>query len=74
VPLPSTAISTFPHGILILDSKIYNGLALFAISLHPRFSYHRFAGPAIALGASVFSASVFAMVLGNQGWVTGSLP
>ncbi|CEL52747.1 UPF0382 membrane protein [Rhizoctonia solani AG-1 IB] len=42
---------------------IFNGVALLAVSLHPRFSTHRFAGPAIALGAALFSGSVYALVL-----------
>ncbi|KAI9460935.1 hypothetical protein BJY52DRAFT_1261342 [Lactarius psammicola] len=42
---------------------IYNGLGLCLISLHPRFSSHRFAGPAIALGGFIFSSSIMALVL-----------
>ncbi|KAG2072756.1 DUF423-domain-containing protein [Suillus decipiens] len=42
---------------------IFNGLALFVISMHPRFSTHRFAGPAIAGGGFVFSGTIMALVL-----------
>ncbi|KAH9944113.1 uncharacterized protein BXZ73DRAFT_87072 [Epithele typhae] len=45
---------------------IYNGLALLAVSMHPRFAIHRFAGPAIALGSAVFSGSIVALVLGGD--------
>ncbi len=39
------------------------------VSLHPRFGLHRFAGPAIATGAAVFSGSIFALVLGRDRFV-----
>ncbi|KAG1881775.1 DUF423-domain-containing protein [Suillus tomentosus] len=42
---------------------IFNGLALFMVSMHPRFSTHKFAGPAIAGGGFVFSGSIAALVL-----------
>ncbi|KAF8516212.1 hypothetical protein BU17DRAFT_51192 [Hysterangium stoloniferum] len=42
---------------------IFNGVALLAISMHPRFSVHRFAGPAIGIGALVFSGSIWALTL-----------
>ncbi|KAJ6610099.1 hypothetical protein B0H10DRAFT_2062123 [Mycena sp. CBHHK59/15] len=45
---------------------IFNGLALLLISLHPRFSVHRFAGPAIAAGTLLFSGSIFALVLNRD--------
>ncbi|KIJ38459.1 hypothetical protein M422DRAFT_176592, partial [Sphaerobolus stellatus SS14] len=45
---------------------IMNGLALLAISLHPRFSVHRFAGPAIGVGALVFSGSIWALTLDRE--------
>ncbi|KAJ8596976.1 hypothetical protein M405DRAFT_804599 [Rhizopogon salebrosus TDB-379] len=45
---------------------IFNGLALFAISMHPRFSMHKFAGPAIAGGGIVFSGSIMALVLWRE--------
>ncbi|KAH9037281.1 hypothetical protein EDB85DRAFT_1937482 [Lactarius pseudohatsudake] len=45
---------------------IYNGLGLCMISLHPRFSTHRFAGPAIALGGFIFSTSIMALVFNKE--------
>jgi len=45
---------------------IYNGLALLVISSHSRFAVHKFAGPAIAIGAAVFSGTVFALVLNRD--------
>ncbi|KAG2044736.1 DUF423-domain-containing protein [Suillus americanus] len=42
---------------------IFNGLTLFVLSMHPRFSTHKFAGPAIAGGGFVFSGSIIALVL-----------
>ncbi|KAH7883683.1 hypothetical protein F5I97DRAFT_1894806 [Phlebopus sp. FC_14] len=42
---------------------IMNGVGLMLVSMHPRFSVHRFAGPAIATGGAVFSGSVMALVL-----------
>ncbi|ESK98298.1 duf423 domain-containing protein [Moniliophthora roreri MCA 2997] len=45
---------------------VFNGLGLLAISLHPRFAVHRFAGPAIALGGAVFSTTIFALVLNRD--------
>ncbi|KAF8078518.1 hypothetical protein FPV67DRAFT_1465498 [Lyophyllum atratum] len=45
---------------------VYNGLALLLVSLHPRFSTHRFAGPAIAAGGLVFSGSIMALVLARD--------
>ncbi|EJF66986.1 hypothetical protein DICSQDRAFT_151365 [Dichomitus squalens LYAD-421 SS1] len=45
---------------------VFNGLALLLVSLHPRFAVHRFAGPAIAVGASVFSGSILALVLARD--------
>ncbi|KAL5533690.1 hypothetical protein ACEPAG_150 [Sanghuangporus baumii] len=46
--------------------SIFNGLGLLAVSLHPRFSVHRFAGPAIALGGFVFSSSILLLLLGSD--------
>ncbi|KAI0080261.1 hypothetical protein K474DRAFT_1637857 [Panus rudis PR-1116 ss-1] len=43
-------------------SKVFNGLALLLVSLHPRFAVHRFAGPAIIAGSTLFSGSIFALV------------
>ncbi|KAG0708966.1 hypothetical protein DFH29DRAFT_993814 [Suillus ampliporus] len=45
---------------------IFNGLALLVLSMHPRFSTHKFAGPAIAGGGLVFSGSIMALVLWGQ--------
>ncbi|CAE6446701.1 unnamed protein product [Rhizoctonia solani] len=45
---------------------IINGVALLAISLHPKFSTHRFAGPAIALGTALFSGSIYLLVLKKE--------
>ncbi|KAH9982415.1 hypothetical protein BGW80DRAFT_1263209 [Lactifluus volemus] len=45
---------------------IFNGLGLCIISLHPRFSFHRFAGPAIALGGFIFSSSVIVIALSRN--------
>ncbi|CAE6431027.1 unnamed protein product [Rhizoctonia solani] len=42
---------------------IFNGVALMAISLHPKFSTHRYAGPAIVLGTALFSGSIYPLVL-----------
>ncbi|KAJ7837509.1 hypothetical protein B0H14DRAFT_2362345 [Mycena olivaceomarginata] len=45
---------------------IFNGLALLLLSLHPRFSTHRFAGPAVAAGSLLFSGSIWALVLDRE--------
>ncbi|KAJ7925886.1 hypothetical protein B0H13DRAFT_2314012 [Mycena leptocephala] len=45
---------------------VFNGLALLLLSLHPRFSTHRFAGPAVAAGTLLFSGSIFALVLNRD--------
>ncbi|KAJ3812244.1 hypothetical protein EV368DRAFT_81213 [Lentinula lateritia] len=45
---------------------IFNGLGLLLISLHPRFSVHRFAGPAIMTGTVLFSGSIFALTLDHN--------
>ncbi|KAJ7293682.1 hypothetical protein C8J57DRAFT_1491056 [Mycena rebaudengoi] len=45
---------------------IFNGLTLLLLSLHPRFSVHRFAGPAIAAGTLLFSGSIAALVLNRE--------
>ncbi|CAE6450864.1 unnamed protein product, partial [Rhizoctonia solani] len=45
---------------------IINGVALLAISLHPKFSTHRFAGPAIALGTALFPGSIYLLVLKKE--------
>ncbi|KAG8711957.1 hypothetical protein FRC11_001375 [Ceratobasidium sp. 423] len=46
--------------------SIFNGVALMAISLHPKFSTHRYAGPTIALGTALFSGSVYLLVLNKE--------
>lgn len=50
----------------MVSIKIFNGLGLLAISLHPRFSTHRYAGMAILGGALLFSGSIAAMVLNRE--------
>ncbi|KIK99033.1 hypothetical protein PAXRUDRAFT_823200 [Paxillus rubicundulus Ve08.2h10] len=42
---------------------IANGLGLMLVSMHPSFSAHRFAGPAILGGGAVFSSSIITLVL-----------
>lgn len=49
--------------------QVYNGLALLLVSMHPRFSSHRFAGPAIIAGGLIFSGSIMALVLGQGRYV-----
>ena len=46
--------------------QIYNGIALLALSLHPRFSRHRIAGPAIFMGTTIFSGSIWALTLDRE--------
>ncbi|KAL7412362.1 DUF423-domain-containing protein [Mrakia frigida] len=43
-----------------------NGVALLAISLHPRFGVHKFAGPLIASGVTIFSGSIWGLVLDRE--------
>ncbi|KAI0002076.1 hypothetical protein BJV77DRAFT_33582 [Russula vinacea] len=57
--LKSTAFLTGAH------YAIFNGLGLCIVSLHPRFSTHRFAGPAIAVGGFIFSGTIMTIVLGQ---------
>ncbi|KAE9411004.1 DUF423-domain-containing protein [Gymnopus androsaceus JB14] len=45
---------------------VFNGLGLLLISMHPRFSVHRFAGPAIMTGTILFSGSIFALTLNRD--------
>jgi uncharacterized membrane protein YgdD (TMEM256/DUF423 family) len=45
---------------------MFNGLGLLLVSLHPRFSIHKYAGPAILAGSLMFSGSIFALVLGGR--------
>lgn len=46
-----------------MRGKIANGLGLMLVSMHPRFSAHHFAGPAILTGSTLFSASIMVLVL-----------
>ncbi|KAN0135737.1 Protein of unknown function (DUF423) domain containing protein [Lactarius tabidus] len=55
-----SAFSTAAH------YAIYNGLGLCMVSLHPQFSSHRFAGPAIALGGFIFSSSIMLLVFNKE--------
>jgi uncharacterized membrane protein YgdD (TMEM256/DUF423 family) len=59
--------SSYYDFFLISSAKIFNGLTLFVLSMHPRFSTHKFAGPAIAGGGFVFSGSIIALVLWKCG-------
>ncbi|CDZ97737.1 Predicted small membrane protein [Phaffia rhodozyma] len=43
-----------------------NGIALMAVSLHPRFGYHAWAGRLIAGGTLLFSGSIFGLVLDRE--------
>jgi len=52
---------------------IINGLGLLALSLHPRFSVHRFAGPAIAGGGILFSGTIWGLVWKREYKVLGPL-
>jgi uncharacterized membrane protein YgdD (TMEM256/DUF423 family) len=45
---------------------VFNGLGLLLISLHPRFGFHKFAGPAIGIGGLVFSGTIMALVLNRD--------
>ncbi|CAE6440867.1 unnamed protein product [Rhizoctonia solani] len=46
--------------------SIFNGVALMLISLHPKFSTHRYAGPAIVVGTALFSGSIYLLVLQRE--------
>jgi len=60
--LRGTQFST-SHQISYDSEQIYNGLGLLAVSMHPRFANHRFAGPAIIFGGGLFSLSIAGLVL-----------
>ncbi|KAG6337332.1 hypothetical protein ID866_1757 [Astraeus odoratus] len=45
---------------------ISNGLGLLLLSLHPRFSSHRFAGYSILGGCTIFSGSIMALILSKN--------
>jgi uncharacterized membrane protein YgdD (TMEM256/DUF423 family) len=64
--MPYVVSTRFRHWALTLLLQVYNGLGLLLVSLHPRFSTHRFAGPAIFGGALTFSGSIFGLVLGGD--------
>ncbi|KAF9460793.1 hypothetical protein BDZ94DRAFT_1222392 [Collybia nuda] len=61
---------TTPEGLQAWQTAsqyaVYNGLTLLLVSLHPRFSLHRFSAPAIAAGGLLFSGSIMALVLGGD--------
>ncbi|KAK0431255.1 uncharacterized protein EV420DRAFT_1513301 [Desarmillaria tabescens] len=48
------------------EYAVFNGLALLLVSMHPRFAFHPFAGPAIAAGGLLFSGSIFALTLNSK--------
>jgi hypothetical protein len=48
------------------NNQIFNGLAVLAISMHPRFSTNRFVAPAIIAGSVIFSGSIFGLVLARE--------
>lgn len=58
-----------------MKGKIANGLGLMLVSMHRRFSTHRFAGPAILTGGVLFSGSIMLLVLkrcaccASAGWI-----
>jgi uncharacterized membrane protein YgdD (TMEM256/DUF423 family) len=52
--------------LISVFQQVFNGIALLAISLHPRFGIHKFAGPAILVGSSIFSGTVMALVLNRD--------
>jgi uncharacterized membrane protein YgdD (TMEM256/DUF423 family) len=45
---------------------LFNGVALLAVSMHPRFGRHAWAGPLIAAGTVVFSGSIMGLVLDRE--------
>lgn len=55
---------------LTKKGKLANGLALMLVSMHHRFSTHRFAGPAILTGGVLFSGSIMVLVLKRYGYCT----
>lgn len=48
------------------SNQVVNGVALLAVSMHPRFSRHAFAGPAIIAGTAMFSGSIFALTVAKM--------
>ncbi|KAJ7492522.1 hypothetical protein FB451DRAFT_1388901 [Mycena latifolia] len=61
--LPAESIASFQTAS---HYTVFNGLALLLLSFHPRFSVHRFAGPAIAAGTFLFSGSIYGLVLNRD--------
>lgn len=64
---PASLLPVIEYGV-----QVYNGLALMMLSLHPRFSVHRFAGPAIVGGGLVFSGSIWCLVAARERYVAYS--
>ncbi|KAH9985395.1 hypothetical protein BJV74DRAFT_846938 [Russula compacta] len=61
--LPGISSDRVEAFITAAHYAIFNGLGLCIVSLHPRLSTHRFAGPAIAVGGFIFSVAIMAVVL-----------
>jgi uncharacterized membrane protein YgdD (TMEM256/DUF423 family) len=64
------AVSAYmPQNISFIEScyaaQMFNGLSLFVISMHPRFSTH-FAGTLITTGSVLFSGSIWGLVVLND--------
>lgn len=57
---------TFAPEITELWLQIFNGIALLVISQHPRFGVHKFAGPAVGIGAVLFSGSIFLLTFTRE--------
>ena len=73
IACPLTLVAIHWHGWVIFSMdtvgpqfQMINGLALLGLSLHPRFSVHRFAGPAIAAGGILFSGIIWGLVLNTE--------
>jgi len=45
---------------------LFNGLGLLVLSLHPRFSVHKCAGPLITVGAVLFSGTIWLLALSGD--------
>ena len=46
--------------------QLFNGLGLLVLSLHPRFSVHKCAGPLITVGAVLFSGTIWLLTLSGD--------
>jgi uncharacterized membrane protein YgdD (TMEM256/DUF423 family) len=69
LPLPSAAdVQNWETASTYL---MFNGLAMLAISGHPRLASKRFAAGAIAVGSALFSGSIYALVLWRSRGKTG---